>query len=127
MVHVSGAARVWVDDLAILDDATGEVIAADAAPGDHELTRQWSQLFHGEGRPYLQHGRMLHPPPLQTDTIPYTSRTVPAILHNAFRAADGSTAVILANVTNEARTGTLRWNGQDRAIKLAPQEAMLLR
>ena len=127
MLHVSGAARVWVDDLAILDDATGEVIAADAAPGDHELTRQWSQLFHGEGRPYLQHGRMLHPPPLQTDTIPYTSRTVPAILHNAFRAADGSTAVILANVTNEARTGTLRWNGQDRAIKLAPQEAMLLR
>jgi hypothetical protein len=127
MLHVGGAARVWVDDLAILDDATGQVVEAQAGPGDHELTRQWSRLFHGEGRPYLQHGRLLHPPALQADTLAYSGRTVPAILHNAFRAADGSTAVVLVNVTNEERVGTLRWNGQDHTVTLAAQEARLLR
>jgi hypothetical protein len=127
MVHVSGAARVWVDDLAILDDASGEVVEAEAGPADHELTRQWVRLFHGEGRPYLQHGRLLHPPPLQCDVMPGAERSVPAILHNAFRAADGSTAVVVVNVTNEERTGTLRWQGEDRVVKLAPQAAALLR
>jgi hypothetical protein len=127
MVHVSGDARVWVDDLAILDDATGQTVEVDATPADHDLTRRWSELFHGEGRPYLLQGRMLHPPVLEAERIAYRGREIPAILHNAFRAPDGTEAVILANVTNEPRSGTLRWRGEAQAVSLAPQEVRLLR
>jgi len=127
MIHVSGDARVWVDDLAIVDEATGQTVEVDATPADHDLTRQWSQLFHGDGRPYMLHGRMLHPPRLEVDKVPYRNREVPAILHNAFLAPDGSEAVVLANVTNAERTGTLHWQGQARSVTLAPQEARLVR
>jgi hypothetical protein len=127
MVHVSGEARVWVDDLAILDDASGQVVEVEAKPADHDLTQHWVRLFHGEGRPYLQHGRLLHPPRLETQTVTTAGRALPAIVHNAFRAADGSEAVVLANVTNEERAGTLHWHGQEHAVKLAPQEVVLQR
>lgn len=127
MIHVGGDARVWVDDLAIVDDATGQVVEIDATPADHDLTTQWSRLFHGDGRPYLLHGRMLHPPRLDVETVSYRNREVPAILHNAFRAADGTEAVVVANVTNEPRAGTLHWQGQARALALAPQEVRLVR
>ncbi len=128
MIHVSGDARVWVDDLAVVEPDTGRVAEVDAAPADHDLVRQWSALFHGEGRPYLLHGRMLHPPPLESDTVAYGGgRPVPAILHNAFRAADGSEAVVLANVTNVPRTGRLHWRGEVRSVTLAPQEVSLVR
>lgn len=127
MIHVSGEARVWVDEMAIVDEATGQTVEVDGAPADHDLTRQWSVLFHGAGRPYLLHGRMLHPPRLESETIAFRGRAVPAILHNAFRAADGSEAVVLCNVTNRERSGTLHWKGQARAVKLGPQEVRLER
>jgi hypothetical protein len=127
MIHVSGDARVWVDDLAIVDEASGQVVEVDATPPDHDLTRQWSRLFHGEGRPYLLHGRMLHPPVLETERVLYRNRELPVILHNAFRAADGSAAVVLVNVTNLERTGVLHWQGQAQTIALAAQEVRLLR
>lgn len=127
MLHVSGDARVWVDDMAIVDEATGQTVEVDAVPADHDLTRQWSVLFHGEGRPYLLHGRMLHPPRLECETIPYRSGTVPAILHNAFRAPDGSEAVVLCNVTDSERVGTLIWRGQTLELALGPQEVRLVR
>ena len=127
MIHVSGEARVWVDEMAIVDEATGQTVEVDGAPTDHDLTRQWSVLFHGAGRPYLLHGRMLHPPRLESETIAFRGRAVPAILHNAFRAADGSEAVVLCNVTNRDRSGTLHWKRQARAVKLGPQEVRLER
>ena len=39
-------------------------------------------------------------------------RELPAILHNAYRAPDGSEAVVVANITDSPQAGTLEWHGQ---------------
>jgi len=51
---------------------------------------------------------------------------LPTILHNAFRAPDGSEAVIAVNVTDAPQTGTLRWGGRQIAVELAPWKARLI-
>ena len=40
---------------------------------EHKLALQWIRLFHGEGRPYLLMGRMLHPPRLEAKEATYTT------------------------------------------------------
>ena len=53
-------------------------------------------------------------------------REFPVILHNAFRAPDGSEAVIAVNITDQAQTGTLSWRGQERELALSPWELRLI-
>ena len=49
-------------------------------------------------------------------------REFPAILHNAFRAPDGSEAVIAVNITDQPQTGMLRWRGSQTELSLSPWE-----
>jgi hypothetical protein len=70
---------------------------------------------------------MLHPPKLDTATITHRAKTLPAIMHNAYRAADGSEAVILANGTSQRQTGKLFWRGKTLDIVLEPEEARLIK
>lgn len=56
----------------------------------------------------------------------HVTHEFPAILHNAFRAPDGSAAAILVNITDEARTGTLTWGGTETELTLAPWEIRLV-
>ena len=130
MLHVEGPGRVWVDDLVLeevrADGTTTEVMRPETPP-DHELMHQWVELFSGEGRPYLLLGRMLHPPALQTRTALHGDRTYPAILHNAYRAPDGSEAAILVNATDEPQTGLLDWRGRRRQLDLQPWQVQLVR
>ncbi len=130
MLHITGPARIWIDDMALLkthvDGPAVEVPCPDA-PSDHALMHAWVRLFHGEGRPYLLHGTMLHPPPLKTSKQAVTGRSFPTILHNAFRASDGSRATVLVNWTTSPQTGQLDWNGKKVTITLKPQEIKLLR
>ena len=61
MIHVHGRCRLWVDDALIeeaLPDGTWRSLMRSGLPGEHDLARQWVDLFHGEGRPYLLLGRM---------------------------------------------------------------------
>ncbi|MDX9981557.1 MAG: DUF6259 domain-containing protein [Lentisphaeria bacterium] len=51
---------------------------------------------------------------------------VPAIFHNAFRAPDGSEAVVLINVTDQPQAGRLTWDGGESELTLAPWEVRLL-
>lgn len=51
---------------------------------------------------------------------------VPAIFHNAFRAPDGSEAVILVNVTDQPQVGRLTWGGQQTELTLSPWEVRLV-
>ena len=130
MLHVEGPARVWVDDVLLEEvrpDGTAAEVQRPEVPPDHELMRQWVRLFSGEGRPYLLLGRMLHPPALQTATAVHGDLTLPAILHNAYRAADGSEAVILVNATDEKQRGRLDWRGRERTVRLEAWEARLVR
>lgn len=112
MLHMNGPGTVWFDDMTLEEvrpDGSAVVVQRPDKPTDHELMRQWVELFHGEGRPYLLLGKMLHPPKLETATFEYQKRRFPAILHNAFEAADGSQAVVLVNATDQPQTGKLTW------------------
>ncbi len=130
MLHVNGPGTVWIDDVA-LDEIASDGSAAPAArpdkPADHDLMHQWVTLFHGEGRPYLLLGKMLHPPRLDAATQESQGRPFAAILHNAFEAMDGSQAVVLVNATDSPQTGQLHWRGEEQTIMLEPWEVRLVR
>ena len=129
MIHVEGPAKVWVDDVQLEEvQATGTVPAMMAGePLEHPLLENWVSLFHGEGRPYLLLGRMLHPPKLDAGTISYRGRPFPALLHNAYRAPDGSEAVIVVNASDTTQTGRLTWKGRTVEIRLEKGGARLWR
>ena len=95
-------------------------------PSDHELMRQWVELFRGDGRPYLLLGKMLHPPKLETAEQTVAGRTLPAILHQAYQAADGSRAVIVVNATHQPQPGRLHWAGRVEELELQPWQARLV-
>ncbi len=130
MIHVNGPGTVWIDDVA-LDEVAADGTTTPAArpdkPIDHQLMHQWVTLFHGEGRPYLLLGKMLHPPKLETATQEYQGRQFAAILHNAFEGADGSQAVVVVNATDVPQTGRLHWRGKEQTISLEPWEVRLVR
>ena len=128
MLHLEGPGTVWLDDMAmeqILPDGTRKPVARAETPPDHALIARWVDLFHGRGRPYLQHGRMLHPPGLEVDSVERLGRQFPAILHNAFRAPDGSEALVAVNVTDEPREAALTWRGRREKLSMAPWEIRL--
>ncbi|MEN6496212.1 MAG: DUF6259 domain-containing protein [Thermoguttaceae bacterium] len=130
MLHMNGPGTVWFDDMTLEEvrsDGSAVVVQRPDKPTDHELMRQWVELFHGEGRPYLLLGKMLHPPKLETATFEYQKRRFPAILHNAFEAADGSQAVVLVNATDQPQTGKLTWRGQVQPLSLQAWEVRLVR
>ncbi len=130
MLHLNGPGTVWVDDLTLEEvraDGSVVVVPRPEEPVDHGLMRQWVELFHGAGRPYLLLGRMLHPPRLEVGTLESSGRPFPAILHNAFQAADGSSAVVLVNVTDTPQTGQLTWQGRRQAVPLQPWQVRLLK
>ncbi len=130
MMHVEGPGRVWVDDMRLeqvaADGTLSELMRPDVPP-DHDIMARWVELFSKQGRPYLLHGRMLHPPKLQCATTTDGGQSFPAILHNAYRAADGSEAVVMANATSEPQNGTLHWGGEEIPVELKPWEIVLHR
>lgn len=130
MIHVVGKAKVWVDDV-LLEEvrSDGSLVPAvwPDTPADHKMMKRWVELFHGEGRPYLLFGRMLHLPPLRCETLMWRERQVPAVLYNAFCAPDGTEAVILANATGQRQKANLFWKRQEMTIELDPDDAQLIR
>lgn len=129
MLHLAGPGIVWVDDMRLEAESEGawtEVMRPEVPP-DHELMRQWVELFAGEGRPYLLHGRMLHPPKVTLEDAPETSDGLPAVLHNAFRAPDGSEAVVLVNATERPLHAEMAWHGEVQGLDLGAWEVRLAR
>jgi hypothetical protein len=143
MINVAGVAQAWVDDLTLdenlPDGSTRTVIFSGSSPAA-QLMQRWVALYHGAGRPWLEFGRMLHPPKLncathlyqapsrgKKETVVYTARTLPAVLHNAFRAPDGTEAVVLANPTLEAQHVTLSWHGKSMPLDIPPADALLIK
>lgn len=107
--RLAGNGRAWLDDLA-LDESGGDgtfrpVLEKPILPAEHDLAQQWVRLFHGEGRPYLLFGRMLHPPrltagkTLHTGSQPVDAR-VPVHLYGS-----GGATVQTAAIDIPADTG----------------------
>jgi hypothetical protein len=131
MIHIEGRARAWVDDVTleeVLPDGSARAAICSNTPPDHKLMKRWVELYHGEGRPYLQFGRMLHPPKLAAETISWRgNKPFTAVQHNAWRAPDGSEAVIAVNATLTQQTATLHWKGHEHHLALEAGGAVLVR
>ncbi len=130
MMHLAGPGEVLIDDMRLEEiaaDGTATEVGRPELPPDHALMHRWVELFAGEGRPYLLHGRMLHPPVVETDGPPATADGLPAVLCNAYRAPDGSEAAILVNATDQPLRATLRWRDTPTELRLAPWEVRLVR
>ena len=128
MIHLEGKARAWVDDMTleeVLPDGMAREARYTGATAETQFMRRWVELYHGEGRPWLQFGRMLHPPKLTCATMTYRDRAMPAVLHNAFRASDGRDAVVLANATRMPQSAKLRWKGKEMRLELKPDEILI--
>jgi len=132
MLQINGPGTCWIDDLRLEEirgDGTTVEVQQPRWPLDHELMRQWVTLFHGAGRPYLHLGQMIHPPRLECASIEALGRTLPAVLHNAFQAADGSRAVVMVNAGDEPQNIKLAWPkpSDQQQLRLGPWEVKLLR
>jgi hypothetical protein len=131
MLLLDGPGEVWLDDLKLEEVLPGGrtvEVQRPELPADHRFMQQWIALYHGVGRPYLALGRMLHPPRLETaPAIQLGTLRFAPVLHNAFEAADGSQAVVLANWTAEQQATKLTWRKSTRPIELTPGEVRLVR
>lgn len=82
-LELAGPCKAWVDDVALKqrdgDGAHQIVMHQPILPAEHKLAMQWVKLYHGEGRPYLLLGRMIHPPRLVVEKTAFaTSRPIDA-------------------------------------------------
>ena len=131
MLHVVGPSTVWLDDLALdeaCDDGGFRTAMRQGAIAEHALAAEWVRLFHGEGRPYLLMGRMLRPPRLRAEPPQDTPGSqTSAILCNAYRAPDGSEAVVAVNATGQPQRCVLDWGGEAIRLGFRPWELKLLR
>lgn len=129
MLAFDGAGAVWLDDLAIEEvrpDGTVAKVERSQKPTDHELMRQWLELYQGAGQRYLLLGKMLRPPHLDAvATVQVGTRRFPAVLHNAFRAPDGAEGVVLVNWTTKPQAVSFAWQGRTRSIRLSPGQVRL--
>ncbi|MHB8897334.1 MAG: DUF6259 domain-containing protein [Thermoguttaceae bacterium] len=130
MIHISGPCRLWVDDMTLDEEIEGhwQPLLQPGLPPEHEFLAQWVRLFHGDGRPYLLLGEMIHPPRL-IDPLPTPGdrAALPSVLLNAFRAPDGSEAAVIANPTSQEHPVRFLWHGQDHTLQMPPGSLRLAR
>jgi hypothetical protein len=130
MLHVIGPCRLWIDDL-VLEERIGgrwQPLLQPGLPPEHEFVKQWVELFHGEGRPYLMLGKMIHPPkPIEPPQATEPRPTFAPIMFNAYRAEDGSRAIIVANPTSEQQTVRFHWQQEGRNLQMEPWTLQLVR
>ena len=130
MCNARDLAKVWVDDVtleAVQPDGGVKPLRHEGLSADERFMQKWTSLYHGEGRPWLMYGRLLHPPKLERATITYRDRPTPAVFHNAFRSPDGQEAVVLANATREPQAVTLVWRGKSMPFTLEADDVKLVK
>ena len=130
MIHINGPAQAWVDDVTlaeVLPDGGVKEVRHTGHSSDERFMQRWVSLYHGEGRPWLQYGTLLHPPKLECATVTYRDRPTPAVFHNAFRAPDGKIAVVLANATREPQAVVLSRRGKSMPLTLEADGVMLVK
>ena len=130
MINAKGPCRIWIDHV-ILEERTGDgwrPLLQPGLPAEHELIKQWIELFHGAGRPYLALGTMIHPPRLIEPLAANDPRPPFApVMVNAYRAADGSEAAIIANATNSEQTVRFRWQQREQTLHMQPWTLQLVK
>jgi len=129
MLNADSEARGEVGDMKL------EVVNPDGstAPAElkgsrwlHGYIRRWVELHHGEGRPWLAHGRRIRPPRLDCAYVNEDGAVMPAVYVAAYESLDGRRAIVLANATHVPQDVRCTFKGgRTLSFRLAPEELRL--
>lgn len=128
MCHAGGKTRVWIDGVQlerVKADGSRTEVCRDGMNSYVRFALSWVELYHGRGRPWLAHGKLCHPLELECKMIDYGEKSIPAVFHNVFEAADGHRAVVFANATKEAQSVSYELNLRKRVVQV-PADIVLL-
>jgi len=92
------------------------------------FAERWTDIYHKNAK-WLQHGRHLHPPKVDCETLPYTEKfrghvaelVKPSVFVGAFRSADGEDALFTVNATDREQKFALTWRGMRLERTLPPR------
>jgi len=81
--------------------------------------RRWIELYRGEGRPFIAHGRHLKPPVVE-------AAVAADVFAAAYEAADDRQALVFANAADRRMDFGFTWRGKAKRLTLDPQEMKLI-
>lgn len=139
MLQAGEDSLVWVDSLKLEevgpDGASREVIVSERRDASEDFMRRWVALYHGPARKWLAYGTAIRPPLISCDDQPFEMNLYggthfegrrPTVFHSAWRAADGTEALVFVNATDKAQSIAYRWKGATRKLTLKPDEIRLI-
>jgi hypothetical protein len=99
-----------------------------------DFVERWIVFHRGEGRKWLAHGRQLHPPRVECDTVAYhekfrgeeIDKVMPAVFSSAWAAQDKTRALVFVNATAQSRTLAYKWNNKWSKIEIEPYGLKLI-
>ena len=98
------------------------------------FAERWIQIYRGEGRKWLAHGRQLHPPKIECSSVAYhenfrgkeIDNVKPVVFGTAWEATDGTRALMFANATDYPQDVAYRWKGTWTRTTFKPHELRLV-
>jgi len=120
-----------------LPDGTFRPVARTAPDNQKEMlafVERWIRLYRGEGRKWLAHGREIHPPKIDCESVAYhenfrgteIDNVKPTVFGTAWEAADGTRALIFVNATPYEQKIAYRWKGVWTRTTMKPRELRLV-
>lgn len=123
-INAGGGAELRVADMKLVEvrpdgsDGAEVVVAPNAETPSDGVLRQWIDLYRGEGRPFLAHGRHLKPPVVEASVAD-------RIFAAAYEDANGRRVLVFANASEKTCEFTFTWRGEKRNLSMAPYAARL--
>lgn len=134
-----GDTRVWLDDLelqVVAKDGSSKPAEARTRQDYMRFLRRWVNLYHGEGRDWLAHGRHVRPLRYSCERVAYDfdfrgegrSKTdMPSVFHAAYESLDGRRAYVFGNATEKPQPVAYLEDGVWKRLTLKPAELRIVR
>lgn len=140
MLNANDGTSFLADDIAFEEkqpNGTFRPVARTNSDDKQEMlafVERWIRLYRGEGRKWLAHGRQLHPPKIDCESVAYhenfrgkkIDNVKPVVFGTAWEAADGTRALMFANATPYPQKTAYRWNGTWTRTMFKPHELRLV-
>ena len=124
IIRATPGYRGWIDDIRLCDASGRDALTADDSLYTRFL-RRWIAFSRGEGLDFTANGFRMKAPVLSCSTVRSGGRTVPAVRHAAYRAADGRRALVLANGTETRQSCSCEWQGRRQTFVLEPADIII--
>ena len=134
-----GDTRVWLDDLelqVVAKDGTTTPAFTQTRREYMKFLKAWVNLYHGEGRDWLAHGRHIRPLRYSCERVPYdfnfrgearAKTDMPTVFHAAYESLDGRRAYVFGNATQKRQPVAYLEDGTWKKLVLGPAELRLVR